>query len=141
MTFGEETLSERLLTPRVGGILARNTLVSICTFLIGLALLWLLVEYGGMAKVSASGTSFLFATTLHYFGGRRWVYPGSTRAWASGYGIFLINAALGAILTMGLMAVFVSFTPLNYLLARVLVSVAVGLFVFVLNLVLNFRQA
>lgn len=54
--------------------------------------------------------------------------------------LFLINATAGLIVTMALYAAFLHYTPMNYIVARVLVSVFAGLTVFVLNAVLNFRR-
>jgi hypothetical protein len=59
---------------------------------------------------------------------------------ASGYVYFLINAAIGLGVTMSLFAAFISWTSINYLVARILVSVVAGLTVFLLNAVWNFRR-
>lgn len=130
----------RLFKPRVGWMLVRNTVVSIGVFLIGLAVLWLLVERAGMDEVIASGIGFVTANSLHYILGRRWIFRGTDRAIASGYALFLINGVIGLVLTMGLMAAMLAFTPLDYLIARVIVSIFAGLAIFVLNAVWNFRQ-
>jgi putative flippase GtrA len=102
--------------------------------------MWVLVELGGENKVFAAGVSFLAATSLHYMFGRSWVFRGTERAVASGYGYFLINAAIGLALTVSLFAALISWTSINYLVARVLVSVFAGLVMFLLNAVLNFKQ-
>lgn len=133
-------LMSRLFKPRVGWMLVRNTVVSIGVFLIGLAVLWLLVERAGMDEVIASGIGFVTANSLHYILGRRWIFRGTDRAIASGYALFLINGVIGLVLTMGLMAAMLAFTPLDYLIARVIVSIFAGLAIFVLNAVWNFRQ-
>lgn len=117
----------------------RNTIVSTGVFLVGLALLWLAVERFGMAKVPAAALSFLAANSIHYVFGRTWIYRGTTRKVASGYGYFLINAVVGVGVTVGLFAAFVEL-GLHYLLARVVASVFAGLALFVLNATLNFRS-
>ena len=71
--------------------IGRNTLVSIAMFLLGLALLWLLVEYAGMSAVVATGLTFLVATSFHYALGRTWIYRGTERKLLSGYGLFLMH--------------------------------------------------
>ncbi len=134
------SLITRLLKVRVGWMLVRNTVVSTGVFLIGLGVLWLLVERGGMGEVIASGIGFAVANTLHYFLGRSWIFRGTDRALASGYALFLINGAIGLAATMALMAVMLALTPIDYMVARVLVSVIAGLLVFVLNAVWNFRR-
>ncbi len=134
------SLLSRLLKVRVGWMLVRNTVVSAGVFLIGLGVLWLLVEQAGMDEVIASGIGFAVANTLHYVLGRSWIFRGTQRGVASGYALFLINGAIGLTLTMVLMFVLLQITPLNYIVARVLVSVVAGLLVFVLNAVWNFRR-
>lgn len=121
-------------------MLARNTVVSCGIFAFDLALLWLLVEQAGMGKVAAAVVAFVIANSLHYGFGRSWIFRGTDRAFASGYFYFLVNAGIGLIITISLFAAMIRWTPINYLVARVLVSVIAGLTVFILNAVLNFRR-
>ncbi|MEO1921613.1 MAG: GtrA family protein [Sphingomonadaceae bacterium] len=133
-------LHRRLFTRRVGGMLVRNTVVSTGVFLIGLGVLFVLVEYYGVDEVIASGIGFVISNSIHYLFGRWWVFAGTERQLGKGYALFLLNSGVGLALTMGLMWVFLQFTPINYLIARVLVSVVAGLAMFVLNAVWNFRR-
>jgi putative flippase GtrA len=131
---------QRLVSRRGVTLLARNTVVSILTFVVGLALMWMLVEWAGANKVFSAGASFLAATSLHYVFGRSWVFRGTERGVATGYGYFLINATIGMTLTVSIFAALISWTPMNYLIARILVSIFAGLAMFVLNATLNFKQ-
>ena len=133
------TFAQRLFSRRSAVLLWRNTVVSTGVFLLGLALLWLAVERFGMAKVPAAALSFLVANSLHYVFGRTWIYRGTTRKVASGYGFFLINAMVGLAITVGLFAAFVEL-GLHYLLARVIASIFAGLALFVLNATVNFKS-
>jgi putative flippase GtrA len=119
-------------------LLARNTVVSVGVFAVGLVFLWLLVERAGMAKVPAAALSFLTSNTLHYAFGRGWIYRGTERRLVPGYVYFLMNAGLGLVATVGLFAAFVDF-GMHYLLARIVASIFVGLMLFALNATLNFR--
>ena len=121
-------------------MLARNTIVSCGIFAFDIALLWLLVEQGGMGNIAAAVIAFVVANSLHYGFGRSWIFRGTDRAFASGYFYFLINAGIGLLITISLFAAMIRWTPINYLVARVLVSVIAGLTVFILNAVLNFRR-
>jgi putative flippase GtrA len=121
-------------------MLARNTVVSCGVFAFDLALLWALVELGGMGKLLAAALAFIAANSIHYVFGRTWIFRGTDRGVASGYVYFLINAAIGLGVTMSLFAAFISWTSINYLVARILVSVVAGLTVFLLNAVWNFRR-
>jgi putative flippase GtrA len=130
----------RLISRRAGLMLARNTVVSCGAFAFDLALLWALVQFLGMDKVLAAALAFLAATTMHYAFGRTWIFRGTERGVASGYGYFLINAAIGLAITVSLFAALLQWTPINYLIGRTLVSIVAGLAVFLLNAVLNFRR-
>ncbi len=133
-------LLTRLFSRNVGGMLIRNTVVSTFVFVLGLALLWMLVSLAGMNEVIAAGIGFVVANSLHYFLGRSWIFRGTARNVTTGYVYFLMNSGVGLIVTMLLYAAFLSYTDINYLVARIIVSVFAGLIVFVLNAVLNFRQ-
>ena len=133
-------LLSRLLTWRVARMLGRNTVVSCIVFVLGLGVLYVLVDWGGFPEVPAAGIGFLAANSLHYVFGRAWIFHGTERGPASGYVLFLLNASAGLAVTMVLYALLLAYTPLDYLVARVIVSVFAGLVVFVLNAVLNFRR-
>lgn len=134
------SLIARLMTPRVGAMLVRNTIVSSFVFLLGLALLWFLVQWAGMNAVLAAAIGFLVANSFHYALGRTWIFRGTERGLRTGYLLFLINSGFGMLITVGLFAALLHFTTIHYLVARVIVSVFAGLAMFVLNAVLNFRQ-
>lgn len=121
-------------------MLLRNTVVSSGVFLIGLGVLWALVQQAGMDEVLAAGIGFLVANTLHYLLGRAWIFRGTTRDLRTGYLYFLLNSGVGLTITVVLFAAFLHFTNIHYLAARVIVSVFAGLAVFVLNAVFNFRR-
>jgi len=133
-------LLERLFSRNAAVLLARNTLVSCVVFAFGLALLWALVEFAVMNKLAAAAVGFLASNTLHFAFGYAWIYRGTERRLAPGYGYFLINAAIGLAITLVLFAAFLRWTSLNYLVARVVVSLFAGLAMFLLNAMLNFKR-
>lgn len=130
----------RFFKRRVGGMLVRNTLVSTGVFLLGLGVLWLMVERARVDPVLATALSFLIANSIHYVFGRAWIFAGTERRLSTGYALFLFNALLGLAVTVGLFWVLTELTPINYLVARVIVSVFAGLAMFALNATVNFRQ-
>lgn len=137
---GREPLLSRLLSWRVAAMLGRNTVVSCSVFLVGLGVLYVLVDAAGFPEVPAAGIGFLVANSLHYMFGRAWIFRGTDRGRVSGYALFLINAGVGLAVTLALYAALLAWTPLDYILARILVSLVAGLVVFVLNAVFNFRR-
>ncbi len=134
------SLAARLLSLDAAAMLGRNTVVSTGAFLVGLGVLWLLVEQAGVAKVPATGVSFIVATSLHYVFGRTWIFAGTQRGVASGYAYFLINAGIGFVVTTGLFALLIAVTPIHYMVVRILVSLVAGLVMFLLNALFNFRR-
>ena len=132
--------ASRLISRKAGWMLVRNTVVSCGVFAFDLVLLWALVQFLGMDKVLAAALAFIAANTIHYGFGRTWIFRGTERGVASGYAYFLVNAGVGLVITIGLFAAMLRWTPINYLVARTLVSVVAGLTVFLLNAILNFRR-
>lgn len=132
-------LGRRLWSRHAANLLARNTIISCGIFAFDILLLWGLVELG-MGKVAAAALAFVIANSIHYAFGRGWIFQGTDRGVAEGYVYFLINAGVGLAITVSLFALLIQWTPINYLIARVLVSVVSGLAVFLLNAVLNFRR-
>lgn len=130
----------RLWSRNAAVLLGRNTVVSVAVFLLGLALLWFLVEVGQADKLLATGVTFLIATSLHYTLGRAWIFRGTGRRIVPGYGFFLTNALVGLGITLILFDAFIRYTPVHYLVARVIVSLVAGFVMFLLNAVLNFRR-
>ncbi len=130
----------RFFTRRAGGMLWRNTAVSTGVFLLGLGVLWLMVEKAGVDPVTGTAIGFLIANSIHYIFGRTWIFAGSDRKVSTGYLLFLGNAVVGLVVTVGLFWVLTHWTPMNYLVARIVVSVFAGLAVFLLNATFNFRQ-
>ena len=133
------SLRERLFSRGGALLLGRNTVVSIFVFLIGLGLLWLMVERLGVPKVPAAAASFLVSNSLHYVFGRAWIYRGTERKAAAGYAFFLLNAVVGLVITVGVFAAVVSL-GLHYIAARVIASIFAGLALFILNAFFNFRS-
>ncbi|NNC53854.1 MAG: GtrA family protein [Erythrobacter sp.] len=131
---------KRFFTRRVGGMLVRNTVVSTGVFLIGLVVLWAMVEKAGVDPVLATGLSFIVANSIHYVFGRTWIFAGTNGGVSSGYALFFVNALVGLAITVSLFWLLTAYTPINYLVARVLVSVFAGLAMFALNAAFNFRQ-
>jgi len=93
----------RLWSFHAGAMLWRNTVVSCAAFVVGLGVLWALVEFARMDEVAAAAIGFVAANSLHYLLGRAWIFRGTERGRASGYALFLINAGVGLALTVGLM--------------------------------------
>lgn len=132
--------TNRLFKAEAGAMLVRNTVVSTGTFLTGLGIMWLLVEWLHVDKRAAAAISFAAATSIHYVFGRTWIFRGTERPVASGYLYFFINAGVGLVLTVLLFDLFLALIPAHYIVSRIVASVFAGLAMFLLNAMLNFRR-
>jgi putative flippase GtrA len=121
-------------------MLLRNTVVSCTAFAVGLAVLWVCVEILHFGEILALPFSLLTSTTLHYVLGRTWIFRGTERGWADGYVYFLANAGIGMGVTFVFYSALVHWTPVDYITARIVVSLFAGLITFLLNALMNFRQ-
>jgi len=130
----------RFFTRRAGGMLWRNTVVSTGVFLAGLGLLWLLVEKANVDPVLGTGVTFVLTNSVHYIFGRTWIFAGSDRKVSTGYVLFLGTAIVGLIITVSMFWALTHWTPINYLVARIVVSVFAGLAMFALNAAFNFKR-
>ena len=125
------------LTPRF----VRNAAISLPTFLLDLALLYLLVRRAHLHYLVATLASFLVANTTGYFLSRRLVFIGTKRGVKTGLVYFLAIAALSALALTPLMWVSVSVLHLEVILSRVICASIVGIGGYLLNLLFNFRVA
>ena len=133
-------LLDRLLSRNAAKLLWRDALVSCVTFALGLGLMWVFVEFGNIDETVAAAASFAIGNAVHYAVARSWVFRGTTRGLAQGYGYFLANAGVGLVIVVLLFAALTGWTPIHYLLARALASIVAGSIMFVLNAVFNFRR-
>ncbi len=102
--------------------------------------MWIFVEFGNIDEIVAAGAAFVAGNSLHYVFARSWIFRGSTRGLAKGYGYFLMNAGVGLVIMVSLFAAITEWTSIHYLLARALASIVAGSIIFVLNAVFNFKR-
>jgi putative flippase GtrA len=125
---------------RTAKLFGRNTVASFFAFAIDIALLWALVEMAGLTYMPAAAIAFLFAMSVHYVVSRIWVFKESDRGLATGYVYFLMNAGIGLVVTLAVFWALINLLGVQYLVARIIASVAAGLLVFFLNAVFNFKE-
>ncbi|HEY1753150.1 MAG TPA: GtrA family protein [Caulobacteraceae bacterium] len=119
----------------------RNAAISLPTFLLDLALLYLLVRRAHVDYLIATTVSFLVANGLGYFLARWLVFAGTRRGVRAGLVYFLAIAALSAFALTPLMWLAVSVLHVEIILARVGAASIVGVGAYLLNLMVNFRVA
>jgi putative flippase GtrA len=123
-----------LRTPRF----VRNAAISLPTFLLDLALLYLLVRWGHLNYLLGTCLAFFAANLVGYFLTRHLVFAGTTRGVAAGLAYFLAVATLSAFALTPLMWLFVSVLRIEFIFSRVAGSVIVGSGAYLLNLLFNF---
>lgn len=121
-------------------LFVRNACASIFTFLIDLALIWLLMRYTGMNRFVAVTIGFLFGNACHYALARLWVFRDSLRGVWSGYALFLGNALLGLVFILGAFALMTDWLGVPLIVARITASLIAGVGVFMLNATVNFQK-
>ena len=131
---------QRLMTRKVVEMFARNTFVGTCVFALDLLILWGLVTAFVVPAVIAATIGFLVASSLHYYVARAWIFRGTSRHPVSGYFYFILNAGIGLSITLIMFSLFLEWTSINYILARIAVSIVAGLAMFFLNAAWNFRK-
>ncbi|GAC1584577.1 MAG: hypothetical protein NVS3B5_19170 [Sphingomicrobium sp.] len=138
--FAHGGVFHRLVSRDVVAMFARNTIIGTAVFVVDLLILWALVAFLGMSKLPAATIGFVVATSIHYAAGRSWIFKGSSRRLVSGYVYFLMSACVGLAITLLLYAAFIRWTRIDYLVARVIVSLFAGFATFLLNAIFNFRR-
>lgn len=128
------------LARRGARLFGRNTVASVAAFALDMALLALLVELAGLAYMPAAALAFVLAMSAQYVVSRAWVFRGSDRGLAAGYLYFLVNTAIGLVVTLALFWLMLELAGIHYLPARAAASLVAGLVVFFLNAVFNFKQ-
>jgi putative flippase GtrA len=134
------SLTDRLLSRNTAKLLGRDASASSVTFAVGISLMWIFVEFAKMDETVAAAVSFAAGNSLHYAAARLWIFRGTTRGLAKGYGYFIANAAVGLLIMVLIFAALTAWTAIHYLVARALASIVAGLIIFLLNAVFNFRR-
>lgn len=118
----------------------KNTVASTIAFLLDLAILWSLVELAGLPRLMSAVIAFLIPMVVFYILERKWVFPDSDRGTASGFVYFMVNIGIGFLVMLAVFWALLHFTPLHYLVSRVVASMVSGIVIFLLNGVFNFKQ-
>lgn len=119
----------------------RYTFIGVSTFLIDLAILFILASIFSINYLVAVGAGFFLAVSLNYFLSREFAFKYTDRSVMKGYLYFLKFALAGMIITILLMGVLVTYAEFQYMLARVVVATLVGVANYAANLFINFNVA
>jgi putative flippase GtrA len=119
----------------------RYAFVGVSTFLLDLAILWVLIDYFSAPLLLAAGLGFLIGISINYCVSRVWVFTGTEQTFTRGYVYFVLLALIGVLTTVLLMWAITSFTSLHYITVRVLIAGFIGTLTYFLNWYFNFRMS
>jgi putative flippase GtrA len=119
----------------------KYVLTSSSTFAFDLGLLFLLVDVFGLGQVWSAGLAFVVAVSINYFLSRRFVFKGTLRSLKGGYAGFIMIALIGLLIVTGGMFLFLEYTDVHYLVARIAIAGVAGLWNYFMNLYVNFKVA
>ena len=117
----------------------RYASVGVGTFVLDLGMLYVSTSIFGVPYYISTPCAFLIALSINYMISRRVVFTKTERTWHRGYVYFTAVGAVGAFLTTSLVALLVVYGGLQYLIARGIVAVIVGMCNYFFNLFVNFK--
>ncbi len=120
-------------------MVAQCMCASIFALALDYAILFALVQFGGIFYIAASAISFITAHTIEYFINRNYIFCVETLL-VTRYLRFITLELAGLGMLVLFMWFFVEILGANYLLARAVVAVLLGIFYFSMNLFYTFRE-
>lgn len=115
--------------------------VGVPTFVLDLAILFVLTDTLHIHYVVSASVAFIIAFSLNYHLSRTHVFPETLRSMRLGYAIFLCVGGSGLFIVAGLMYVSVDIAGMNYMVSRVFIASLIGLWNYFINLYVTFRVA
>lgn len=109
------------------------------TFLVDLALVWLLLTIFTIDESLAIGIGFILAMHLNYLAQRFWVFRESPESMGRTYSYFIIFAGAGAAVIPALVELTQQQTDLELFSARIIVGTFIGIIGFTFNTFFNFK--
>ncbi len=118
---------------------AKYTAVGTTSFSFDLILLYLMTEFLGVHYLFSATFAFILANTLNYALNRYWGFRQTKQKVIKGYVYLMIINTLSLVLIITFMAMLVEIFLFNYLIARILVGILIGLLNFTLNSKITFQ--
>jgi len=121
--------------------LLKYSSVGLSTFILDLAMLFILTDLFNIYYVLSASLAFLISFSVNYPLSRRYVFTGTLRSVGTGYIIFIFIGSAGLVMVGSLMYALVDLVGLNYIISRVIIAAIVGLWNYFMNLYVNFKVA
>ena len=105
-----------------------------------LILLFIFVEFFKIYYLFAAAFAYLVATSSNYFICRYWGFSGTKSKIIKSYFMFIAFGIFYIVAVLILLKFFVESLQINYLIGRLLASIIIGIFVFILNYIFTFNM-
>jgi putative flippase GtrA len=105
-----------------------------------LTLLLFFTEIIGIFYLASATMAFILGSSLNYSINKYWNFKKSKVKYLRGLLSFTIIGAIGLILTLSLMAFFVEFLNIHYLIARIIAAFLIVIWNFIMNRVFTFKN-
>ncbi len=124
---------------RASSRFGKYLVVGVSTYLIDLALVFILTATTAIPYTLAIGIGFVVGISINYHYSYHWVFRGTERSKLQGYIIFALLGLSGAILIMLGTHIFVEQLNFDLYIARTIVGAFLGTVGFLINALLNFK--
>jgi len=110
------------------------------TFILDFGLLWIFVKYLHLHYIVAAIVAFIIGTFIHYNIIRHTAFRDSGKDYHVAYIYFISISAVGLLITVALLALFIEYFGVHLLVARVFAAACVGVWNFTMNFFINFKS-
>ncbi len=117
----------------------RCTITSLSAFALDFVILIVLVNYFSVWYLLAAGISFIFAHSLEYYVNKKYIFH-IKDVQIKRYMTFLSFEIISLCLLILLMKLFVEYFGIVYWVSRIIISLFIGAFLFVMNYLFTFKK-
>jgi len=117
----------------------RYTASGTATTFLDFILLYSLTDLVGIYYLYSGMISYTISTSSNYYINRKWGFKETKRHFFHGYLYFIAFALIGLVVNTALFAFAVEILSLNYLIARLIIAMIVGIWNFLMNRYVTFR--
>lgn len=118
----------------------RYTLPGSTSTIVDFAILIFLTEVLNLHYLVSGAIAFTISTSFNYQINHFWGFKRTRREFKEGYIYFFIFGVAGLVLTIGILAFFVEVLVVNYVLARFIAALFVGIWNYVMNIKFTFQS-
>jgi putative flippase GtrA len=126
--------------PKIITRFIRCTVAGGFCFGLDIIMLFVLVELLHIYYLISAGIGFISAHSLNYYISRNWSFKGTKARVVKSYIFFVAFGITSALLVLLFLGMMVEYFKINYLLARFLIGIFIGMFNFFMNYIFSFSM-